>query len=1031
MSSHPVRRRRWRRASLGLITALALLVAPLAIAPAQADDEPSSFGLSMVAGTGKMMIAGNEPGPDLANPTSINGSYDAETGQLTDVNFSSPSVTFEQHVTKPITLTLQITEQLLMMDPGSGTGRLEADGTLAFNLGLKLRVQIASTVANGDCYSQPVNVELRSTAPYDPATGRVSLKAEGFRVNNFEVTDKCSQLIVTNSGPQFEGTNNRLTLTAEGDFGTRLEQTTTSLAVAPDEAMNDTETTLTATVAPAAASGTVNFYSGGTSLGDAPVVDGVATTTTKLSAGSHQLRAEYGGDQTYAGSTSASVAYQVRAYATLSGDLPGTVRRGAAPQPFTFSVANPANGRDEQRLRLDLAIDQDPNPNLCPTCPGYGDYVEAEDVVWEFQDGSGAWQRIPFSGDIAGGDAQLLGAFGGNAGFALAAGESRDVPMRLSIGNGSAEGRKLKVTAALVQVDASTGESGATIDSSSATVQIPLAERVPLESIGIDILFGGAQPYRYAQGYDIGWRVRLNNSAVPATGYPDGRVEFFVDGKPRSVTVGAVSGTIQQVPEGLAQITQAVIRTDDLAPGNHTIQVKYLGGTNHLPMLSAPLTFEVLAPFGALYECSFPTLGGGSGSKRMLIDGSADVPAYAGVGSEVDLGRVRVTVGGDLRNRQYASENLTAEIGSSGTASAATGVIENPNAAHNDYRILWDGGTGRTTVSGAAGDLVDVPLDRVRFYTPTGDRQYDCVPVGRPASLGLVRLVGTDLTVSPAGSSRLGELVTMTATVTGGAWFSTAGSVTFRDGNQVLGTVPVAFSTPVSFKTADLGSGAHQLTATWSGGIGFPPVRSAAVEHRVASPTVTTLATSNATPQYGQPITWKATVKPSPATAGTPSGDVQFAVDGNPVGSPVPLVDGVATSAPVANLAVGSHQVTASYAGSTAFGPSTSAALAQVVAKGATSIKATPALVELKGLKLHLTNLSATLTGPAGPVAGETVTFKSGVVPLCTAITAANGVASCSGTAGLLGIILALGYKADFAGSAGYLPSSGKGALIG
>jgi IPT/TIG domain len=95
-----------------------------------------------------------------------------------------------------------------------------------------------------------------------------------------------------------------------------------------------------------------------------------------------------------------------------------------------------------------------------------------------------------------------------------------------------------------------------------------------------------------------------------------------------------------------------------------------------------------------------------------------------------------------------------------------------------------------------------------------------------------------------------------------------------------------------------------------------------------------------------------------------------------------------------------------------------------------TTLTATPAIVELFGLKVYLFGLNGTLRTSAGPVAGQTITFKAGSTVLCSAITAANGTASCNAITSVLSIVLSLGYNATYRGTADYLPSSAKAALI-
>ena len=73
-----------------------------------------------------------------------------------------------------------------------------------------------------------------------------------------------------------------------------------------------TSVTLTATVAPAAATGTVEFLAGATVLGTGTVASGVATlAATNLPVGTSSVTAVYSGDAAYNGSTSAPVSVEV------------------------------------------------------------------------------------------------------------------------------------------------------------------------------------------------------------------------------------------------------------------------------------------------------------------------------------------------------------------------------------------------------------------------------------------------------------------------------------------------------------------------------------------------------------------------------------------------------------------------------------------------------------------------------------------------------------------------------------------------
>jgi subtilisin family serine protease len=96
--------------------------------------------------------------------------------------------------------------------------------------------------------------------------------------------------------------------------------TTTTLTVNPvSPSSYGVPVTLTASVSPAGAFGTVTFSEGSSSLGTGTLSNGAATlTTSALAGGMHSLAATYGGDATYAGSTSAPVSYTVNPAGTTT-----------------------------------------------------------------------------------------------------------------------------------------------------------------------------------------------------------------------------------------------------------------------------------------------------------------------------------------------------------------------------------------------------------------------------------------------------------------------------------------------------------------------------------------------------------------------------------------------------------------------------------------------------------------------------------------------------------------------------------------
>ena len=88
--------------------------------------------------------------------------------------------------------------------------------------------------------------------------------------------------------------------------------TATSLGSNPNPSTSGQLVTFTATVSPSAASGTVTFFDGASSLGSGALSGGVATlSTSSLTVGAHSITASYGGDNSYNVSTSPAVSETV------------------------------------------------------------------------------------------------------------------------------------------------------------------------------------------------------------------------------------------------------------------------------------------------------------------------------------------------------------------------------------------------------------------------------------------------------------------------------------------------------------------------------------------------------------------------------------------------------------------------------------------------------------------------------------------------------------------------------------------------
>jgi Bacterial Ig-like domain (group 3)/FG-GAP-like repeat len=269
-------------------------------------------------------------------------------------------------------------------------------------------------------------------------------------------------------------------------------------------------------------------------------------------------------------------------------------------------------------------------------------------------------------------------------------------------------------------------------------------------------------------------------------------------------------------------------------------------------------------------------------------------------------------------------------------------------------------------------------------------------------------LTSSATSVAPGGS------VTLTATVTpvSGSGVPT-GNATFYDGTTSLGTGTLAAGV-TTFSTSSLSTGSHAITASYSGDSSNAASTSAVVTVTVVVPaltaTTTELKSSAATVSAGASVTFTATTT---ASSGTPTGTVTFLDGTTALGTGDLNGSGIATYS-TSELSAGSHSITASYAGDSAYAASTSSALTETVtavaasytlgispssltigqtASGTSTVTITPAggfnqqiTFSCSGLPSNATcNFSPSTVTPSGTAAATTtMTIATGVSNIAT-----------------------------------------------
>lgn len=234
---------------------------------------------------------------------------------------------------------------------------------------------------------------------------------------------------------------------------------------------------------------------------------------------------------------------------------------------------------------------------------------------------------------------------------------------------------------------------------------------------------------------------------------------------------------------------------------------------------------------------------------------------------------------------------------------------------------------------------------------------------------------GANLALSSSKpASTFGESVTFTAQLSGSAG-TPQGEVTFREGATVLGKVTLDASGRASIVASQLGVGTHSIIADYGGDATYAPAQVSILQQVSRAASSISLDSTTSSSVFGQSVTFTATV--TGAGHVKPTGAVSF-YDGETVLGVGALNDAGQASLPTAALVVGSHEITAVYAGDGTFDASTSASLAQQVEKAST----TTTLVSAKNPSIVGSSVSFTATVAAkAPGAGKPsgkVSFRAG-----------------------------------------------------
>ena len=191
------------------------------------------------------------------------------------------------------------------------------------------------------------------------------------------------------------------------------------------------------------------------------------------------------------------------------------------------------------------------------------------------------------------------------------------------------------------------------------------------------------------------------------------------------------------------------------------------------------------------------------------------------------------------------------------------------------------------------------------------------------------------------------------------------------------------------------GTSTGAVVASFAGDNNYKPTQATGDIVNSQASTTTTLASSANPSVSGQSVTFTATVAAASPGSGTPTGTVNFLDGTTTIGSGTLNSSGEATFS-TSTLTVGTHSITAVYAGDTNFTTSTSTAVSQVVQPGGRRPPLTSGTnPSVSGQSVTFTATVAAASPGSGTPTG-TVNFLDGTTTIGTGTLNSSGVATFS-----------------------------------
>lgn len=895
------------------------------------------------------------------------------------------------------------------------------------------------------------------------------------------------------------------------------KNSTATTVVQPAAVVFGESTSFTASVAATngtgTPTGTIQFTVDGNPFG-APValVAGSATSapTSSLAAGPHSVGAAYSGDGNFLASSAAPKTQQVDKAETTTAlvGAPSPTVSGQAVT-FTATIAVQAPGAGTPTGGVQFNIDGQPFGTAVPL-----NGLSAELTVSSLSTGHHDVEAV------YNGDANFASSSSGDITHSV---DKADSDIALSTSDSTAvAGQPLTFTSVVTAVAPGSGTPTGTVQfavngdplgspvtltggqANSPVANLPAGSYTITADYSGDANFGGGtdtiiqvvaaanttttvssspNPSVFGQPVTVTAEV---TPVAPATGTPEGIIQFFVDGNPAGAFAildeGVASAVLTGLSRGSHTITAVYASTDPsyiTSTSEEITQVVNKANTEVALVSSSPTSvFGQPVTFTASVSVVAPGAGDPSGT-IVFRDGATVIgtePVSSATGGQASITVSNLSVAQHAISATYSGDDsFNGSVGSTiqrvTRALTSTVVASSANPAQTGQGVQFTAtvspvapgagdpsGTVRFTINGAplggANPIVNGVATSPNFasltpgkytvsaiYSGDGNFVASTGVLDQGTGQNIVQGASAITVVGTPATAEFGEAVTFTSTVTAvaPATGKPTGVVQIWEGDELLGATSLvpqsaANTSKATFVTSTLSPGSHAIRAVYVGNFNFSGSQDTTTQSVGQIETVTGIASSKNPSTFGDAVTFTATVATNPGGAGTPTGTVTF-TEGSTVLGTAPLSSVLGqqqASITLSTLSGGVHAVKATYSGTASLAGSASPVLSQQVNQAASTLEAEVIYPAVGAPNAGL--VRATLRGNGGaPLAGEPLRFTTtqptdgSVIFICDAVTDANGYAECDATSELAAINLNNGYDVTFPGNQNYLPSTDRG----